>query len=44
MKILSLLFILIVVFAQDPLNAKSNAQHSNITNVMISGWKPSKKF
>ena len=44
MKILSLLFILIVVFAQDPLNAKSNAQHSNITNVMISGWKPSKNF
>ena len=44
MKKLSLLFILIVVFAQDPLNAKSNAQHSNITNVMISGWKPSKNF
>ena len=43
MKILSLLFILIVVFAQDPLQAKSKSQLSN-TNVLISGWKPSKKF
>ena len=44
MKILSLLFILIVVFAQDPLQAKSKSQHSNTTNVLISGWKPSKNF
>ena len=44
MKILSLLFILIVVFAQDPLQAKSKSQLSNTTNVLISGWKPSKKF
>ena len=44
MQILSLLFILIVVFAQDPLQAKSKPQHSNTTNVLISGWKPSKKF
>ena len=44
MKILSLLFILIVVFAQDPLQAKSKSQPSNTTNVLISGWKPSKKF
>ena len=44
MKISSLLFILLVVFAQDPLRAKSNSQHSNTTNVLISGWKPSKNF
>ncbi len=44
MKKLSLLFILIVVFAQDPLQAKSKSQLSNTTNVLISGWKPSKKF
>ena len=44
MKILSLLFILIVVFAQDPLQAKSKSQLSNATNVLISGWKPSKNF
>ena len=44
MQILFLLFILIVVFAQDPLQAKSKPQHSNTTNVLISGWKPSKKF
>ena len=44
MKILSLLFILIVVFAQDPLQAKSKSQPSNTTNVLISGWKPSKNF
>ena len=44
MQILSLLFILIVVFAQDPLQAKSKPQHSNTTNVLISGWKPSKNF
>ena len=44
MKILSLLFIVIVVFAQDPLQAKSKSQHSNTTNVLISGWKPSKNF
>ena len=44
MKILSLLFILIVVFAQDTLQAKSKSQHSNATSVLISGWKPSKKF
>ena len=44
MKILSLLFTLIVVFAQDPLQAKSKSQHSNTTNVLISGWKPSKNF
>ena len=44
MKNLSLLFILIVVFAQDPLQAKSKSQLSNTTNVLISGWKPSKKF
>ena len=44
MKKLSLLFILIVVFAQDPLQAKSKYQHSNTTNVLISGWKPSKNF
>ena len=44
MQILSLLFILIVVFAQDPSQAKSKLQHSNTTNVLISGWKPSKKF
>ena len=44
MKILSLLFILIVVFAQDPLQAKSKSQLSNTTNVLISGWKPSKNF
>ena len=43
MKILSLL-ILIVVFAQDPLQAKSKSQHFNTTNVLISGWKPSKNF
>ena len=44
MKKLSLLFILIVVFAQDPLQAKSKSQLFNTTNVLISGWKPSKKF
>ena len=44
MKILSLLFILIVVFTQDPLQAKSKSQLSNTTNVLISGWKPSKNF
>ena len=44
MKKLSLLFILIVFFAQDPLQAKSKSQLSNTTNVLISGWKPSKNF
>ena len=44
MKILSLLFILIVVFAQDTLQAKSKSQLSNTTNVLISGWKPLKNF
>ena len=44
MKNLSLLFLLIVVFAQDSLQAKSKSQHSNTTNVLISGWKPSKNF
>ena len=44
MKNLSLLFLLVVVFAQDPLQAKSKSQLSNTTNVLISGWKPSKKF
>ena len=44
MKILSLLFILIVVFAQDPLQAKSKSQYSYTTNVLLSGWKPSKNF
>ena len=44
MKKLSLLFLLIVVFAQDPLQAKSKSQLSNTTNVLISGWKPSRKF
>ena len=44
MKILSLLFILIVVFAQDPLQSKSKFQNSKTTNVLISGWKPSKNF
>ena len=44
MKILSLLFLLIVVFAQDSLQAKLKSQLSNTTNVLISGWKPSKKF
>ena len=44
MKILSLLFILIVVFAQDSLQSKSKFQNSNTTNVQISGWKPSKDF
>ena len=44
MKILSLLFILIVGFAQYPLQAKSRSHHSNTTNILISGWKPSKNF
>ena len=44
MNILTLLFILIFVFAQDPLKAKSKHPNSNITNVLISGWKPSKNF
>ena len=44
MKIFSLLFILIVVFAQDPLQAKSKYQHFNKTNELISGWKPSKNL
>ena len=44
MKKLSLFFILVVVFAQDPLQAKSKSQLSNTTNVLISGWKPSKNF
>ena len=44
MKILSLLFILIAVFAQDPLQAKLNSQQSNTTDVLISGWKPSNNF
>ena len=44
MKKLSLLLILIIVFAQDPLQAKSKSQLSNTTNVLISGWKPSKNF
>ena len=44
MKKLSLLFLLIVVFAQDPLQAKPKSQLSNTTNVLISGWKPSKNF
>ena len=43
MKILSLL-ILIVIFAQDPLQAKAKSQNSNTTYVLISGWKPSKNF
>ena len=42
MKKLSLLFLLIVVFAQDPLQVKSKFHHSNTTNALISGWKPSK--
>ena len=44
MKILSLLFILIVVFAQDPPQAKSKSNYPNTTNLLISGWKPSKNF
>ena len=44
MKNLSLVFLLTVVFAQDPLQAKSKSQLSNTTNVLISGWKPSKNF
>ena len=44
MKILSLIFILVFVFAQDPLKAKSKSHHSYTTNVLISGWKPSKNF
>ena len=44
MKILSLLFLLIVFFAQDSLQAKLKSQLSNTTNVLISGWKPSKNF
>ena len=44
MKKLSLLFLLIFVFAKDPLQAKSKSQLSNTTNVLISGWKPSKNF
>ena len=44
MKKLSLVLLLIVVFAKDPLQAKSKSQLSNTTNVLISGWKPSKKF
>ena len=44
MKKLSLLFILIVVFAQEPIQAKSKSYNSNITNLLISGWKPSKNF
>ena len=44
MKIFSLLFILVVVFAKNPLQAKSKSQYSNTTNVLISGWKPSKNF
>ena len=44
MKNLSLLFLLIVVFAQDSLQAKLKSQLSNTTNVLISGWKPSKNF
>ena len=44
MQKLSLLFLLILVFAQDPLQAKSKSQLSNTTNVLISGWKPSKNF
>ena len=43
MKIFSLL-ILIAVFAQDPLEAKFKSQHFNTTNLLISGWKPSKNF
>ena len=44
MKILSLLFILIVLFAQDPLQAKSKSWQSYTTNILIAGWKPSKNF
>ena len=44
MKILSLLFIAIVVFVQDPLQTKPKSQQSKTTNVLISGWKPSKNF
>ena len=44
MNIFSLLFILIVGFAQDPLQAKSRSHYSNTTNILISGWKPSKNF
>ena len=44
MKILSILFILIVFFAKDPLQIKSKTHHSSTTNVLISGWKPSKNF
>ena len=44
MKKLFLLFIFIIVFAQVPLQAKSKSQLSNTTNVLISGWKPSKKI
>ena len=44
MKILSLLFILIVVFTQNPLQSKPNFHNSNTTNLLISGWKPSKNF
>ena len=44
MKILSLLSILIILFAQDPLQAKSKFWQSFTTNVLIAGWKPSKIF
>ena len=44
MKILSLLFIFLVGFAQDPLQAKSKSDYFNTTNILISGWKPSKNF
>ena len=44
MKILSLLFILLVVFAQDPLQTKSRSHYPNTTSVLIPGWKPSKNF
>ena len=42
MKILSLLLTLLVVFVQDPTQA--NSRYFNTTNILISGWKPSKNF
>ena len=44
MKKLSILLILIVIFAQDSLKSKSKSQQFNTTNVLISGWKPSKNY
>ena len=43
-RLLFPLLILIVVFVQKPINSSSKSYILNGTNLLISGWKPSKSF